>query len=153
MNIIIKYDHMLKDFNNWFKLKSTIHFNNVKPPLVREGQLWWSFIGENIGTEINGKSTKFSRPAIIYQKLSHYTYLVIPVSTKIKTGSWYSVLSFKSNKMVACLNQIRVVDYRRLDDLMGELSVKDFSNVKQSFIDLYAKNMPPMKGGRGESQI
>ncbi len=144
---------MLKDFDNWFKLKPGIHFSNIKSPLVREAQLWWCFIGENIGTEINGKSIKFSRPVIIYQKLSHYTYLVIPVSTQIKSGSWYVPIVFKSNEMVACLNQIRIIDYRRLDDLMGELNNADFSGVKQGFVDLYAKNMPPIKGGRGKSQI
>jgi len=48
------------------------------------GERW-----RNVGSEINGKSALFSRPVIIYKKLSHGFYFVIPTTTQKKEGSWF----------------------------------------------------------------
>jgi hypothetical protein len=52
MNILNKLsEHFVKNFTDWFDLKPKIDANNSKPPLVEEGNIWWVFLGENIGTE------------------------------------------------------------------------------------------------------
>ena len=70
---------MFKDFLRWFKLKPKLDNRNHKPPLISEGQIWWCHLGENIGTEINGKGKSFTRPVIIFKKLSQFTFLAIPL--------------------------------------------------------------------------
>jgi hypothetical protein len=62
---------MLKRFSEWFWLKKKLHERQQTPPLVSEREIWWASVGENVGSEINGKSALFSRPVIIYKKLSH----------------------------------------------------------------------------------
>jgi hypothetical protein len=47
---------MLKRFLDWIGLKEKLHKSSFKPPLVKERDLWWASIGENVGSEINGKS-------------------------------------------------------------------------------------------------
>jgi len=47
--------NFIKNFLNWFNLKSQLDQNNHKPPSVSEGQIWWCYLGENIGTEVSGK--------------------------------------------------------------------------------------------------
>jgi mRNA-degrading endonuclease toxin of MazEF toxin-antitoxin module len=129
----------LKNFANWFNLKPKLDEAKHKPPLVSEGQIWWCHFGENIGSEISGKGNNFTRPGIIFKKLSHYTFLVVPTSTKIRAGSWYVDLDYQNIQAVACLHQIRVVDYRRIQNFITFLDHSDFEKVKQGFTRLYAK--------------
>ncbi len=110
---------------------------NISPPLVNEGDIWWTSMGENIGWEINGKSKDFTRPVIIYKKLAHGFYFVIPATTKVKTGSWYIPYRHQSINAAACLHQARSIDFRRLHSKLGRLDDSDFSKIKAGFIKLY----------------
>ncbi len=127
----------LKNFLDWFTIKPKLDKSNHQPPLVEEGNIWWCKIGENIGTEISGKGREYTRPVIIYKKLSKFTFLVIPLSTKTKTGSWFVEFTHDKVKMVACLHQIRVVDYRRINDKIGKMDSTDMSKIKSGLGMLY----------------
>ena len=78
----------VKRFLEWIGLKEKLHNSVHKPPLFKEGEVWWCSFGENIGIEVNGKGGKFSRPAIIFKKLSADGFFAIPLSTQIKSGTW-----------------------------------------------------------------
>jgi hypothetical protein len=69
-------------------------------------------VGENVGSEGNGKSALFSRPLIIYKKLSHGIYFVIPTKTQKKEGSWIVRVRYQRTDMTACLHQARAIDHR-----------------------------------------
>jgi mRNA interferase MazF len=126
-----------KNFTNWFTLKPKLDGNNHKPPLVNIGDIWWCHMGENIGTEISGKSGSFTRPCIILIKFSQYTFFVIPCSSKNKEGSWYVSFWHNSKAMIAVLSQARSVDYRRLQNKMGRLDDADMNNIKTKMKKLY----------------
>ncbi|MEI7511570.1 MAG: type II toxin-antitoxin system PemK/MazF family toxin [Candidatus Peregrinibacteria bacterium] len=140
-----------KNFQHWFGLKPSLDSKNHKPPFVSEGQIWWCHLGENIGTEISGKGEKFTRPVLIFKKLSHYTYCIIPLSTKEKKGSWYISFLHRNISVMACLHQVRIVDYKRLDDKMGLIDETDFLKIQYGFQNLYTKNLPPIAGGTQEN--
>ncbi len=97
----------------------------------------WDIIGENVGSEINGKSDLFSRPAVIYKKLAHGFYFVIPTTTQQRTGSWFVPFRQRNKAMVACLHQARAIDYRRLSSKLGTLDDEDLARVKAGFRNLY----------------
>ena len=80
----------IKRFLDWIKLKEKLDSHNHSAPHVSEGEIWWASIGENVGSEINGKSNLFSRPVIIFKKLAHEFYFVIPTTTQTRSGSWYT---------------------------------------------------------------
>ena len=105
---------MIKKFLEWIGLKEKLHNKNTKPPLVSEGDIWWVSFGENVGSEINGKSKVFTRPGIIYKKLSHGFYFVIPTTTQEKIGSWFVKFMHKGRQIFACLHKTGAVNYRRL---------------------------------------
>ena len=128
---------MIKRFLEWIGLKEKLQNIKSQPPLVNEGDLWWISIGENVGSEINGKSDIFSRPGIIYKKLSRSFYFVVPTTTQEKKGSWFVEFSHKGRQMVACLHQARAIDYRRLFSKLGTLDDEDFKRIKNGFIHLY----------------
>jgi len=127
----------MKDFLQWFGLKQKLHDNKAKVPFVRERDLWWVSLGENIGSEINGKSDLYSRPVVIIKKLAHGFFLVAPTTTKDHEGTWYVPIIFNEKKTNVCLHQIRTIDYRRLSSRIGQISGDDFEIVKGGFKRLY----------------
>jgi len=127
----------MKRFLEWIGLKEKIHGSAHRPPFVSEGDIWWTAIGENVGSEINGKSAQFSRPVIILKKLAHGFYFVIPTTTKVRDGSWYVPFRHQERDMVACLHQARALDYRRLSSKLGTMDDADLGHVRSGFASLY----------------
>ena len=128
---------MIKRFFEWIGLKQKIHNISSKPPLVKERDLWWISFGENIGSEMNGKSNLFSRPGLVIKKLSREFYLVAPTTSQKKEGTWYVHVEHGDRSMYVCLHQIRSIDYRRLSNRLGVLDENNFSLVKKAFWNLY----------------
>lgn len=128
---------MLKNFLEWIGLKEKVH-NSLGPKLFKEGDIWWCAVGENVGIEINGKGKMFSRPALVYKKLSREGFMAIPLSTKIKKGSWYIEITFQSKKHSANISQARILSTSRMYKKMGELDEKDFQKIKSGFLRLYS---------------
>ncbi len=127
----------MKKFLEWIGLKKKLHERAHAPPYVSEGGIWWASIGENIGSEINGKSELFSRPVIILKKLAHGFYFVIPTTTQKREGTWYVAFRQNARVMIACLHQARALDYRRLSSKLGALDDKDFQAIAEGFKKLY----------------
>jgi len=127
----------IKRFLEWVGLKERLHSKICKAPYVSEGEVWWASIGENVGSEINGKSQLFTRPVIIFKKLTHSYYFVIPATTKEKSGSWYVPYDQGGVKANACLHHARSIDYRRLFSRLGELEASDLAKIKEGLKKLY----------------
>lgn len=127
----------MKNFLEWIKIKAKLHDVKNDPPLVNERDLWWVGFGENVGSEINGKSKVFTRPGLVLKKLSRGFYLIAPTTTQEKNGSWYVKITQGDKIMYVCLHQIRTVDYRRLFSRLGQMDGDDFKKVKKSFFELY----------------
>ncbi len=105
---------MIKKFKEWILVKNKIDDRKYKPPYVQEHDIWWVNIGENVGREINGKGDNFARPVYIYKKLSLTLFLCIPMTSKIKIGSWFVQIKQSYKISTLCLHQIRIIDYKRL---------------------------------------
>ena len=146
----------MKDFDTWCKKKKSLDALTHKAPFVSEHEIWWASIGENVGSEIGGKSALFSRPVIIFKKLAHGFYFVIPTTTQSKTGSWYVTFRYRGKDMTACLQQSRAIDHRRLSSKLGTLDDGDFVKIVNGFNELYLgeKIFPAGKGGAaGKSRM
>lgn len=146
---------MEKDFDKWNSKKKALDASAHRPPLVSEGEIWWASIGENIGSEISGKNDLFSRPVVIFKKLSHGFYFVIPTTTQSRKGSWYIDFRQKGKMMIACLQQAKAIDYRRLSSKLGTLDDEDFKRIIEGFFALYLKQKFPAITGRaaGKSRM
>jgi len=127
----------MKRFAEWMGLKERIHTTEHKPPYVSERDMWWASLGENVGSEMNGKSRRFSRPVLILKKLAHSFYLVAPTTTQPQKGSWYVHVRLGEKDEYVCLNQIRTIDYRRLSSKLGQIDTDNFEKVKEGFQKLY----------------
>ena len=58
------------------------------------------------------------------------------MTTKIQKGSWYADITFQGKLSVANLSQIRIVDYRRMLNKLGDLDEGDVTKVKNKLRDL-----------------
>jgi mRNA interferase MazF len=128
---------MVKRFLEWIGLKEKIHNTQSIPPFFREGEIWWCYMGENIGVEINGKHGQFSRPVLVFKKYDRYSFFALPLSTKNKTGSWYASITFGGINQVVVLSQGRALDYRRFKEKMGELEEKQVASVAEAYSQLH----------------
>lgn len=125
-----------KRFHDWIKIKETVHAT-ARVPNIREGEIWWCAMGENVGIEINGKSDTFARPILVLKKLSRYGFLGVPLTSQHHEGNWYASFVFKEKTEYAALAQIRVLSVSRLYTKMGMSPNSDMSLVKNAFHELY----------------
>lgn len=133
--------YFLKRFTEWIGLKEKLDNIESKPPLFKEGEIWWCSIGENIGVEISGKGDLFSRPVVIFKKLSKEVFLGLPMTTKIKKGSWYIDVIHNQTSKTVVLSQVRIFDVKRLSSKLGQLDDNDFNKIKTGFGSLFLSNI------------
>jgi mRNA interferase MazF len=126
----------VKRFLGWIGVKQKLDAHDHQPPLVREGDLWWCAVGENVGIEASGKGENFTRPVIVLKKFGRLAFFGIPVTTTKRVGSWYAPFKHKGVTQIAVLMQARTFSYKRLYEKMGELDDVDFRNVKEAFARL-----------------
>jgi mRNA interferase MazF len=71
-------------------------------------------LGVNVGYEIDGKSTDFSRPVIVLRKYNRYSFLALPLTTNSKPNKWrVPIGSVADRDAFAVLSQLRNIDSRR----------------------------------------
>lgn len=128
---------MFKRFSEWIKVKEKLHFSSNVFPLFKEGEIWWCSVGDNVGTEINGKSKDFTRPVLIFRRFSRESFFALPLTSKNKSGIWFTQILFKQKPQTIVLNQGRTLNARRLHSLMGQIDEKNFSKIKDDFRRLY----------------
>jgi mRNA interferase MazF len=140
--IYSKIHHLVmeKDFESWHLLKAKINENKARY-LFREQEVWWCFLGANIGDEQDGKGLAFKRPVIIFKKYSSNLFLAIPLSTKIKDRIFNHIFEFKNIKQCALLSQARIIDAKRLSHKLGKLTANEYKQISEKFKNLlFTKN-------------
>ena len=111
----------IKRFTEWMTLKKQLDTQPRTPPDFRDGEVWWCHIGENIGSEISGKSRSFTRPVLILKKYNTESFYALPLTTKDKIGTWYIPILFNGRRQSIILTQGRRCDYRRLQNRIGQI--------------------------------
>ena len=84
---------------DWNVMKEELHNapdDKLRP--IRNGEVWWVGIGENVGIEINGKSEYFSRPVLVLKKLSRFGFMGIPLTSQRHEGQWYVEFEFQGRR-------------------------------------------------------
>lgn len=123
---------MENEFSEQMVVKDRIHKGGAIMKFS-EGQIWWAALGKNVGVEINGKNKDFSRPVVIFKKLSHLCFFAIPLTSQPHSGTWYTEFNFRGKQEYAVLSQIRMMSVSRLYNRMGKLSTGDFKKIQAGF--------------------
>ena len=121
---------------NWFPFKLFL-YSKKSNVIFKQQELWWCSLGVNLGEEIFGKGSKFTRPILIFKKFTANSFLALPITKQEKQGSWYVEITIHQEKRWVMLNQARILDRKRLTNRIGALDDIDFLKVKKSFTELY----------------
>lgn len=127
---------VVKKFLEWIRLKEKLHNSSGKPPLFKEGEVWWCSLGENVGKEINGKSSLFSRPVLVFKKLSRDTF-GLPTTSQTRKGSWYVEIGYGGRLVTVILSQARVFDAKRMSTIIGKIDSANMKKVRTAFRELF----------------
>ena len=121
---------MDKDFDKWNIQKKDLEDkeNNV---LYKTGDIWWCSVGLNVAEESCGKGDTYRRPVLILRKLSKNSFIGLPLSTKVKIGTWFIDINVLGNTQYVLLHQIRMFSAKRLQRRLSVLDNKDFHRVKE----------------------
>lgn len=139
-------------FLDWTKRKIGIHYAG-QPLYFHEQEIWWASIGENIGSEENGKNHLFERPVLIVRKFNKELFWGIPISSTIKDEKWYYGFTFHGRAHSSLLTQLRAMSGRRLLRRIGRMSDHDFEAVQARLKELmFTKKTDPPAAARGSSE-
>ena len=126
---------MEKDFDNWNNFKKSLEWieNNI---LFKEWDIWWTSIWINIWEESCWKWEKYRRPVLVIKKLSKNNCIVIPLSTKIKTWTWFAQYKIHWIIYTALLYQIKMVNIKRFESREWQIHINDFNKIKKRLKNL-----------------
>ncbi len=119
-------------FDVWNELKKKINDETDKPDrFPKEGEVWMSALGRDIGSEQNGGGDNFSRPVLIVKKFNNLMFWSIPLSTKQKKFDfYYNFIDPSKAKVSAILAQLKLVSIKRLKRKLYDLSNAQLQEVK-----------------------
>ena len=123
---------MEKDFKKWHGKKELI--DEIKQrPFFHEREIWFCHIGLNIGFEQDGSGDRYLRPVLILRKFNNEVLWVLPLTKHDKKGKYYFsvMISGGMAPSAVILSQIRLIDAKRLQYKLGDMSEKDFLEVKK----------------------
>lgn len=121
---------MEKDFDGWNEKKKELDKSDRKF-LFKQGEVRWCSVGINVADESCGKGSIFGRPVLVLKKLSHKNYIGIPLSRKIKTGTWFIDIKVRGETVSALLHQIRMFSSHRFHNRLTTIDHVDFSRIKR----------------------
>lgn len=140
---------MSKHFDEWNSVKKET--DTLTSPIFKEREVYYMRMGHNIGYEQNGKGDEFVRPVIVLKRLSREMFIGIPLSSQIKSGSFYHTVIFSKNGVEtinnAIIAQIRLFSARRLLNKIGMMHKNEFDELKKSVADLL--DLTPSKESTG----
>jgi hypothetical protein len=89
--------NIYKKFDEWNIQKKVLN-SKTRTKTIKERDVFFLSLGENVGSEQSGKGNKFLRPVLVYKKFSHTLFLGIPLTTKIKKRKILCSVQFKRQK-------------------------------------------------------
>ena len=122
----------MKDFDQWNELKKKIEAEKNEPDkFPKEGEVWMSSLGRNIGFEQNGSGANFSRPVLIVKKFNNHMFWCVSLSTKQKNFDFYFNYTDQNNhKVSAILAPMKLVSVKRLKRKLYELNGDKLQEIK-----------------------
>ena len=126
----------MQDFDSWNELKKKIDIDIEEPnKFPKEGEVWMSNLGKNIGFEQNGSGDNFSRPILIVKKFNNHMFWAIPLSTKQKKYDFYfNFTDPAGQKVSAVLAQLKLASIKRFTRKLYVIEPTLLDLIKQKLV-------------------
>ncbi len=122
----------MKNFDAWNEVKKKIAAEENEPDkFPKEGEVWMSSLGKNVGFEQNGSGDNFSRPILVIKKFNNHMFWCVPLSTKQKGLDFYFNYTDPNNqKVAAILAQMKLMSLKRLKRKLYEFDSEKLVEIK-----------------------
>ncbi|MCK4554480.1 type II toxin-antitoxin system PemK/MazF family toxin [Candidatus Parcubacteria bacterium] len=120
----------MKNFQDWHKLKSDLH-KQKRAVYFRKKEIWWCSLGLNIGFEQDGKNNNFERPILVLRKFNNDILLVLPLTSRNKTGKYYFQIRYNDKTYSIILSQIRLISSKRLLRRIKKIDRDIFEEIRE----------------------
>lgn len=138
---------------DWTRIKIRIHIADESDaifPYKRE--IWWAYLGQNIGVEANGENNRFERPILVIKVFNKHSLLVAPITSRINNKKFIFIFKNELGEMNAVnVSQMRSISVRRLKRKMSDMSEEDFDKVISLIRDHVINTKSPSCGDFSES--
>lgn len=135
-------------FDTWNKIKKRLHYSR-EPLFCNPREIWWCYLGMNIGTEQNGKHDIFERPILVVQVFSKETCRIIPLTSSIKNDRHHLSIAYNNEAGSLILSQTRSISTKRLSRKMCRLEEGQFINAINKLKDSIQVETPTTVEGNG----
>ncbi len=130
----------LEIFDKWNNKKKIIT-QKEKTIFVKERDIVFINMGQNIGIEQDGKGDEFLRPVVVYKKFNNEMFLGIPLTSSLKDSRFYFNFEFNSKtdgirESSVILSQIRAFDTKRVKFRLGIINKNDFSDLHHKLLSV-----------------
>lgn len=136
-----KKEQQNKDFDKWNEEKKRIDKTN-REVFAYPREVWWCYLGVNIGSETAGKNENFERPVLIMKVYNKETMLVLPITSKFKDDKFHislKLISPEENRIKKVvfvkLTQSRVISNKRLVRKLSVIPKREFKLIQEKFRD------------------
>jgi mRNA-degrading endonuclease toxin of MazEF toxin-antitoxin module len=125
----------MKNLDEWNEVKKQLdkreYFDKDFPLYFAERDIWFMSWGLNIGSEEFGKNERFERPALVLKRFNEKMMYAIPLTTQVEKTHKYKVeYVLNEKKFAAKINQMRLIDSKRLLRKVGVLDEQQFNYVR-----------------------
>jgi mRNA-degrading endonuclease toxin of MazEF toxin-antitoxin module len=127
----------MKNYKKWHEQKSNLHENKIRA-FFHEREVWFASIGANIGFEQDGRGDEHLRPVLVIKKFNNEVLWCIPLTKNHKKGKYYLSFELLNETSTAILSQIRLIDSKRLQYKIGDVSPEKFIEIKEKLKQLLA---------------
>lgn len=131
----------MKDFQKWHSLKKEIE-ESSRRTLFLEREIWWCALGENIGTEQDGKHERFERPILVIRKFNSDLFWGVPLTSTIKEGKFYFHVDVHGVKRSVILSQLKTMSSKRLTRRIAKIHPHVFTHLVEKMMSLINKTDP-----------
>ncbi len=130
----------MKDFDLWNNEKQRLELNEARR--FHEREVWWCSLGINLGGEQDGKNKFFERPVLIVRKFNTQIAWVVPMSSKLKEGSYYHRVEYAGRASTLLLSQLRLVSAKRFRHAIGRISTHQLHIIQQKLAIIMTTVVP-----------
>lgn len=119
--------------DKWNAVKKRIDSNQTKQG-VEIQRIYWTKIGQNVGSEVFGKGENFARPVLVISAFYNGTFLGVPLTSKIqnKRGRlYYKFMDNKGKMQTALLGQMKILDIKRIGAYLSRIDDENFVKLKE----------------------
>jgi len=131
----------MKKYDEWNEVKKSITKNQAKFR-IKQREIYWVKIGQNVGDEEYGKGEDFARPVIVIKKLTHDLFVGIPTTTTIKNNDYFHAFNYDNRQkgnieVSAMILQFKTFSMKRMMGKIGMVNKNDFEKILEKSRGLF----------------